>query len=399
MAEGEGFTMYRASRLTLIVLVVLSSMDLHGQWITAIWSSNGSPEPVSAIPWSKFTHVTHWAALPNRNGTINSYGIYPADTAALLVGGHTAGKHVLWAISFTDDGTWASATSPGTIATFVANITNFTTSNGYDGVDLDWEANINIAQFKDLIFRLRNAMPDKTIIMDVLPGDAGIVAAATQSSLDQVNMMCYDMWGSTSLSWHNASIYGGGRVTENSCDLQKNRLMSTGLTAAKMGMGIPFYGYRFTGVTGPLQKGRSSPTYFSYRDLVTDTARWQPQYQFYDDRCKANYLSIPSLNEFDSYNGVQFMSDAVGWARANGLGGFMIFTQDNEYLAGETGDARYPLSTALYNAVYGPPAAEPPVASTMPTLYAGAALLLVFATFVAWMRDRSHTGTLKRESN
>src|SRR5258708_39332329 len=102
MAESGGCTMYGASRLTLIVLVVLSHRDLHGQWITAIWSSNGSPEPVSAIPWSKFTHVTHWAALPNRNGTINPYGINANDTAALVANGHAAGKQVLWAITFTN---------------------------------------------------------------------------------------------------------------------------------------------------------------------------------------------------------------------------------------------------------------------------------------------------------
>ena len=86
---------------------------------------------------------------------------------------------------------------------------------------------------------------------------------------------------------------------------------------------------------------------------MTDTTRWQSQYQFYDTLFKSNYLSIPSLNEFDSYNGTQFMSDVAAWQKSKGFGGFMTFTIDSEYLSAQTGDARYPLSTSLYNAVFG----------------------------------------------
>jgi hypothetical protein len=86
---------------------------------------------------------------------------------------------------------------------------------------------------------------------------------------------------------------------------------------------------------------------------MTDTTRWQSQYQQYDTLYKSNYLSIPSLNEFDSYNGTQFMGDVAAWQRSNGFGGFMTFAISSEYISSQTGDARYPLSTALYNAALG----------------------------------------------
>src|ERR1043166_2160016 len=63
-------------------------------------------------------------------------------------------------------------------------------------------------------------------------------------------------------------------------------------------------------------------TYEMYRDMVADTTRWQSQYQHYDTQYMSNYLSIPGLNEFHSYNGVEFMRDAAAWRKSSGLGGF-----------------------------------------------------------------------------
>src|SRR5207253_1628212 len=113
-----------------------------------------------------------------------------------------------------------------------------------------------------------------------------------------------------------------------------------------------YYGRRWTGCTQAMVSGCTNQGYFIYRDLVSDTTRWQSQYQRYDTQFRSNYLSISSLNEFDSYNGVQFINDAVAWQKSQGFGGFMTFGQTDEYLPSQTGDARYPLSTALYSAVF-----------------------------------------------
>ena len=41
------------------------------------------------------------------------------------------------------------------------------------------------------------------------------------------------------------------------------------------------------------------------------------------------------------------------WARAEGFGGFISFGLSNEYLPGQTGDAGYPFSTALWQSAHG----------------------------------------------
>ena len=42
---------------------------------------------------------------------------------------------------------------------FVSNIVSFVNSNGYDGLDTNWERKINIAQYENLLARLRTALP------------------------------------------------------------------------------------------------------------------------------------------------------------------------------------------------------------------------------------------------
>jgi len=121
----------------------------------------------------------------------------------------------------------------------------------------------------------------------------------------------------------------------------------------KIGVGIPFYGRRWPGIIHALVSGSFNPSTVLYRDLVSDGTRWQPQYQFYDSIYKSDYLSIPTLNEFISYNGTQSIKDAVTWQKSQGFGGFMTFTVEYEYLSGQVGDARYPLSTTLCKEVFG----------------------------------------------
>ena len=342
--------------MKILVLAALLNTGLYGQWITGFYSAQNGVLPISSIPWDKYTHIIHFAAAPNSDGTVDLHYL-TQDEISAITASRPAGKNVIVAIKDNDSNlnAFPAATSPETIDTFANNIVNFVNANGYDGVNIDWEANINTAQYQDLLMRLRNAMPTKVIAMDAGNwGGLQTVAAGAASSLDQVNVMCYDMDSpSNGYSWFNDALLQNGNTSVMTCDWRIRSLTGAGLPASKVGIGIPYYGRRWPAVTQPLVHGSFNPSWFRYRDLVTDGTRWQPQYQFYDTGYKANYLSIPDLNEFDSYNGVEFIQDAVAWQKAQGFGGFMTFTLDYEYLANQTGDARYPLSTALSAAISG----------------------------------------------
>jgi GH18 family chitinase len=342
--------------MKFVVLTILLSVGLHAQWITGHYAAQNGSLSVSNIPWSKYTHIVHFAAAPNSDGTVNPYYLVQAEINS-LISSRPAGKKVVVCIKDNDsnNAAFAQATAPGTIATFVGNIVNFVNTNGYDGVDIDWEANVNVTQYQDLLTRLRNALPSKLIAIDSGNwNNLETVAGTSHSKLDQINIMCYDMDYGNGYSWHNDALMQNGNPNVMTCDWRVRAFTNAGVPKNKIGIGLPFYGRRWTGVTLPLVNGTFSASAIFYRDLVTDSTRWQPQYQVYDSGYKANYLSIPGLlNEFISYNGTQSIADAVAWQKAEGFGGFMTFTLDYEYLTGQTGDARHPLSTALYSAVFG----------------------------------------------
>src|SRR5205085_9459992 len=82
-----------------------------------------------------------------------------------IVASRPAGKKVLVCLKDNDGNynLFGQSASPANIGNYVTNIVNFVTSNGYDGVDVDWEKNVDATQYSDLLARLRAAMPDKVI--------------------------------------------------------------------------------------------------------------------------------------------------------------------------------------------------------------------------------------------
>ncbi len=347
----------RATRLHCFRIAAFSAaccISLHAQWVTGFYEAGNEVEPISAIPWSKYTHVVHFAARTDGMG-----GVLPRwrdeSESRRIVASRPAGKKALLAI--VDDSRNLSAfrtsTSPAMIAVFVRNIARFIDRYGYDGVDIDWERDVDGAQCARLLRLLREAMPGKVIAADVNNGAATISAAAQAFSyVDQINVMCYDMDApGNGYSWYNAPVFQNGDARLMACDWRVNPFLKAGVPPAKLGIGIPFYGRRWRGVSKALVSGQFPASTVFYNQLVTDSLRWQPQYRFYDDAHKSNYLSIPSLNEFDSYTGEEQIRDIVAWVKNRGFGGVMTYSLHYEFLSGRSGDARYPLSTALNEAL------------------------------------------------
>lgn len=349
--------------------VVASTAVAQGPWITGYYSANNGNLPISQIPWAKYTQVIHFAASTDGSGNVIPYYLNQSEID-LLTRSNPPGTKVLVAIKDNDNNNnyFGQSTAPATIAAFVQSIAQFVTSNGYDGVDFDWEKNVNITQYDDLLSRVRAAMPDKIITM---AGNGNNFQAAKDShlNLDQVNVMCYDLdWGNSE-SWYVGALWQGsdGQLT---CDWDVRNFTTPGSNGnfvpnSKIGIGMPYYGRRWLNVTQALQRASwSRTTTFYYRDLVADPTRWVDAYKKWDGAIDqttgqpiqqqphgADYLSIntSNLKEFDSYTGTTFLSAAAAWRSFQGFGGFMSFTIEYEHLSTQTCDAAFPLSSALYN--------------------------------------------------
>lgn len=352
---------------TFSIFLLSLRANAQSQSIEGFYVDNNGTESIANIPWADYTQVVLFQTQAGVNGSGVGNGsvdwqtyLVQADIPAFVIAAHAAGKLALFCIK--DNNAYSSAfsqnTAPGLVSTFAASITSFTASNGFDGVVLDWEHGVVTSQYKALIAALHTAMPTKIINIDGWNDSccgANIIntAVAESSILNQVEIMCYDLDQGEGRTEYNDALTQDGNSGTRACDWAVAAYTTAGVPKAKITIGIPFYGRRWPGSTQVLQTTSVTPSTFFYRDLVTDATRWQSQYRFYDSTYKSDYLSIPSPAEFDSFTGPTTIAAIVAWGKAQGFGGFMAFTLEYEYLSSASGAARYPLSTALHNAVLG----------------------------------------------
>jgi GH18 family chitinase len=333
-------------------------------WVTGYYPAQSRIEPVAAIPWSKYSEINHFAACAGLggdgrgDGTVSLHYLTPAEIRQFVAQAHAAGRKAIVTIKDNNKhlDAFSQNTTPGMIETFVRNMQGLVVSNAYDGVDIEWEAKVAVGPYVSFLSRLRHALGEERLITIAVGNWSCLesVAAQAQGCVDHINIMCYDMDDTRSYAWHNAALQQNGDADKMTCDWRVRAFTLAGVSRNKIGIGIPVYGRRWTGVSDPLQlNGLRSAGWVNYRDLVTDERRWQPAHQKWDSKYGADYLSIPALQEFDSYNGVRSIGEICRWARAEGFGGFMSFELSSEYLPGRTGDARYPVSTALWQCAHG----------------------------------------------
>src|SRR5579872_6534899 len=107
-------------------------------WITGYYI-DGSMS-LSDVPWTKDTHVIHFAIDPaDANGTLE--GISPANADAFTTAAHNAGVQALFCLRDNNSnlGLFSTVVS-NNLSGFVSNVVNFVNAHNYDGVDLNWEA-------------------------------------------------------------------------------------------------------------------------------------------------------------------------------------------------------------------------------------------------------------------
>ncbi|MBZ5600831.1 MAG: glycoside hydrolase family 18 protein [Acidobacteriia bacterium] len=325
------------------------------------------------IPWSKVTHVIHFAINPSDPaGGITT--VDPASADAFTAAAHQAGVKALLCVR--DNNSIISLFSTvlrNNLNGFANNVASFVQAHNYDGVDLNWEAGnynglIDQNNYINLIMELRNLLgPTKIMTISVYwqYGLASVVQR-TVSNLDQVNVMCYDMDQYNSDLYFNTATYSAsGDTTHNSCATQAGNF-SGYVPASKIGLGIPFYARMWTGCADifcndglhdPLQVWFANPTQktMHYNKLVA-SSYWSAPHSW-DAARGASYISIDqngSLNDrFISYTDAQQIGSIVQLMNNRGYGGVMEYELQYDFFASQQGDARHPLAAAVYSAVFG----------------------------------------------
>jgi len=162
---------------------------------------------------------------------------------------------------------------------------------------------------------------------------------------DQMNLMTYGMSGDWPGwdAWHSSALMGEGGTTPTSVSSSVDAYLAAGVPAAKLGIGIGFYGQCWRGVTGPHQP-LTGATYvaddntMSYRHIVED---YPAAGRMYDSAANAAYLSYSPATgtpacSFVSYENETSIAAKGSYVAAHGLGGTILWTVNQGHLTDGT---------------------------------------------------------------
>jgi len=373
---------------------------LNGKWRTGYYfPGNAWRFKVDKIPFDMYTHMIEAFVLP----MVNADGSPGLDTEIYKTdyydGGKiedfvsTAHKHYVKALFALKSnphyqGAILQCTSEENIDAFVAVLAKFINDYNYDGIDIDWEAaNYDGESYVRLVKKLRKALGKDKIIMTAGQLKNKAYISKVIDEVDQVNMMFYDMYKGghyyhgEEKTWYNTAVRNPTGVEFDISNLETIEngvwymLDGGGMPPEKLGIGIPFYGRiiqalrennQEEGVTGPLQPYQADSfkqKYISYFALMTGRDRsdyndyWIKGVHHWDDEAKVPYISY-DLNgskddAFITYTDPRQIRESVRLMKERDVGGMMTFVNRYEYMENEVGDARYPLSKALVDAMDG----------------------------------------------
>lgn len=319
-------------------------------------------QPVDAIDWSGLTHLAVGIFLPKNDGALDS-SIAPdaVARARLIQAAHDHGVKAIAMIGGADTGLqWFEASSDANRANFIANLKKSMALEGFDGLDLDWEPleTSHQPRLLKLTQELRAALPKAVLTFPAdgadnanFPADRSFFASLAPY-LDQLNLMTYGMAGSYSgwKTWHSSPLYHQDSATPTSIDFTVTGYLKAGIPAAKLGLGIGFYGLCYgPPATGPLEDtvGRrpdgssllASDNDISYANIVTQYAPLGTRH--WDANARVPYVSFtqpsgPKGCTYISYDDPESILEKGRYAKAKGLGGAIIWNINEGYIAGGT---------------------------------------------------------------
>ncbi|MGC9989646.1 MAG: glycoside hydrolase family 18 protein [Terriglobales bacterium] len=310
------------------------------------------PYDVAQIPFRELTHIIH-AGIPwNSDGSLSiPTGFVEPD---LIKKAHQNGVKVML---LTGGDFAAIETSPQIFDTVLENLQSFVTTNGYDGIDIDWEFpsdGVDRAFFVTLMTRLRDTFPSPqyTLSADMAPWNGAFYDLDQMKiPMDFFNLMVYDCAGPwTSIGQLNSPIFwdpSNPRPWEcepGGSDQQAGDLFLKHVPAEQLNMGTPFYGYFYTNISQlfePCPNDPKTPDGFCDGTVVTvnygpnikpriDKKGWQ---RYYDPVALVPYLVkadgsngyITYDDEFSTYTRVYYSDWVLG------LGGTFMWSLDADY--------------------------------------------------------------------
>jgi chitinase len=332
--------------------------------------------PETQVDFSLLTHVFVGPILPTTSGGVLTHFDIDATNGPIMARNLSARAHQFGrkaVLMLGGAGTHAEmvgAASNANRAAFVATLISTMDTLGYDGIDVDWEPidAVDRAPLLSLLQELRAARPAMILTIPVgwvnsnFPGSVDSWYATVAGVVDQMNLMTYDMAGPYSgwVTWHSSALLDNQPNHPSSIASSAQLYRNVGVPAAKLGIGIGFFGTCWRGATGPRQTIGSgvslvaSDNTMSFTNIMT--SYYDAAARRWDDLAKVPYLSFttakgPQQCNFVSYDDEQSIGEKGAHVKANGLGGAIIWTIGQGHMPNAPDGSQDPVLKAAYNAI------------------------------------------------
>jgi chitinase len=272
----------------------------------------------------------------------------PDLTVLVSVGGW------LWSTNFSD-----MALTPESRAVFIQSVMDFLAQYKLDGLDIDWEypgmsgaghpfRSVDKQNFTLLLKELRTrfdaetAKNHKRLYLTFAAGASDEFLANTemekaQQYVDTVNLMAYDYYepGSDLVTGNHAPLF------TNPSDPKKISAADSvaafekaGVPAAKILLGVPFYGHMWGQVLdtnhGLFQPGKPVPNTYAPYSAIVSTMLNHGYARFWDEKASVPYLYNAQKQIFVSYEDPQSIAAKCEYVVTHHLGGVMFWDYSND---------------------------------------------------------------------
>jgi chitinase len=310
------------------------------------------------IAADKLTHI-NYAFANIRDGQVVEGFAHDAENFKVLAGVRRSNPHLKVLVSV-GGWTWSGGFSDAVLTPerrqrFVESAVAFVRRHDLDGFDVDWEypglpGNGNThrpedkANFTVMMAELRAALDKdaaargRTSLLTFAAGAFpafidNTEMAKVQASVDFVNLMTYDFRVASvdRIAGHHANLYDTpADEKQRSADRTVREFLEAGVPAAKLVMGVPFYGRGWRDVQ-PAAEGLYQPGVavermnLSYGQLAAAIIGREGFVRRWDATAQAPFLWNADQRIFISYDDPESLRLKARYVRAKGLGGVMFW--------------------------------------------------------------------------
>jgi chitinase len=295
------------------------------------------------VDYSNLTHIANAFAWPDSSGNL----VVPVD---FLYPGLNAAAHGNGVKMIMSLGGWGNCDGfPGMSATsanrarFIGQVVAFCRSNGYDGVDIDWEFVSNATEQADFLLfiqelsaALKAQSPQLLLTMAAPAGDyygQWIGFEQLVSAFDFIGFMTYDFHGPwSSFSGHNSPLYPDPGDTDGSVDETFQYARQRQVPLGKLLLGVPFYGHSFD--CGGLGQPFTTSLEYSYVDALGFLAAgWT---RIWDATARVPYLRRSDGGAILSYDDPQSVGEKCDYVKAAHSAGLIIWELSQDFRNGKS---------------------------------------------------------------